>query len=170
MKKTVVTLAIYLLSFASISFGQQDTTWNRLNWLVGDWVGEGSGAPGQGAGWFSLLPDLNGKIMIRKSHSEYPATKDKPEIIHDDLMVVYFDNANQTDKAIYFDNEEHTINYTITCSDTAFVFTSNKAENGTVFRLTYIPLDKNTVDVKFEISRDSEKFLTYTEGKCRRKK
>ena len=170
MKKIAVTFAVYLLSFVSISFGQQDTTWNKWNWLDGDWVGEGSGSPGQGTGWFSFLPDLNGKIMLRKSHSEYPATMNKPEIIHDDLMVVYLDNANQPDKAIYFDNEGHTINYTITYSDTAIVFTSNKTRSALVFRLTYIQLDKKTVDVKFEMSQDGEKFVTYTEGKCRRKK
>jgi len=169
MKTTVMTLAICLLSLVSISFAQQDTTWNRWNWLVGEWGGEGSGAPGQGTGWFSFLPNLNGKIMLGKSHSEYPATKDKPETFHDDLIVVYLDNANQPDKAIYFDNEGHTINYTITYSDQAIVFTSDKAQNAPVFRLTYILLDKETVDTKFEKSQDGKKFLTYIEGRCRRK-
>jgi hypothetical protein len=170
MRTIVVILAIYLLSFVSISFGQQDTTWNRWNWLVGDWVGEGSGAPGQGTGWFSFLPDLHGKILVRKSHSEYPATKDKPEIIHDDMMIIYLDIANQPAKAIYFDNEGHIIDYTITFSEKAIVFTSNKTQSAPIFRLTYVPLDKETVDVKFEMSRDGENFVTYTEGKCRRKK
>ena len=170
MKNALMILAVYLIASASISFAQQDTTWNKWNWLVGDWIGEGSGAPGQGTGWFSFVPDLHGKIMVRKSHSEYPATKNKPEIIHDDLMVVYLDDTHQPNKAMYFDNEGHTINYTIMYSDTGIVFTSNRELSAPVFRLIYIPLDKKTVDVKFEMSQDGKKFITYTEGKCIKKK
>ena len=170
MKTTIMIFAIYLLGFASISLAQQDTTWNHWNWLAGDWIGEGSGTPGQGSGWFSFTPELNGKIIVRKSHSEYPAAKDKPEIIHDDLMVVYLDDDQQPNKAIYFDNEGHIINYTITYSDANIVFTSSKALNSSVFRLTYIPLNKETINVKFEMSRDGLNFQTYVEGKSVRKK
>lgn len=170
MKTTINALAIVLLGITSMSFGQQDTTWQKWNWLVGDWVGEGSGAPGQGGGWFSLQPDLNGKILVRRNHSEYPAKKDKPAISHDDLMIVYLDHAGQPDKAIYFDNESHTINYAITCLEKSIVFTSNKVPSMPVFRLTYAPLDKDTLSVKFEMSQDGESFRTYTEGKCTRKK
>ncbi len=73
---------------------------------MGEWVG--SGQPGQGGGTFSFKPDLDQKILVRKSHSEYPASANKPEIIHDDLMVVYLDNPENRNKAIYFDNEGHT--------------------------------------------------------------
>jgi len=168
MKKMIVVLSIFLL--VSICSGQQDTTWKSWNWLVGEWAGEGSGTPGQGIGWFLFLPDLNGKILLRKSHSEYPATKDKPEIIHDDLMVVYLDNSNRPNNAIYFDGEGHVINYTITYRDTAIVFVSSKAQNAPIFRLTYVQLNKETVNVKFEMSQDGEKFLMYVEGKCKKKK
>lgn len=170
VKTRTIILVIFLFGLASISFAQQDTTWNRWSWLIGDWIGEGNGAPRQGTGWFSSYPDLDGKILLRKSHSEYPATENKPEIIHNDLMVVYLDDSNSPNKASYFDNEGHTINYMISCSGTSIVFTSIKTQKAPIFRLTYIPLDKETVDVKFEMSKDGAKFLTYTEGKCKRKK
>lgn len=170
MKTTILALAILLLTSTSMSSGQQDSTWQKWNWLVGDWIGEGSGAPGQGSGWFSLQPDLDRKVLIRKNHSEYPATKDKPRIIHDDLMIVYLDNAGQPSKAIYFDNESHTINYAITYLEKSIIFTSSKAQNIPVFRLSYTSLDNETIGVKFEMSRDGETFRTYTEGKCTRKK
>jgi hypothetical protein len=170
MKTTIMALAILLLGLTSISLGQQDTTWQKWNWLVGDWVGEGSGTPGQGGGWFSLRPDLDRKVLIRKNHSEYPATKDKPKIIHDDLMIVYLDYAGQPSKAIYFDNESHTITYALTYLEKSIIFTSSKAQSMPVFRLSYNSLDKETIGIKFEMSRDGETFQTYTEGKCTRKK
>ncbi len=170
MKDSFISLFILLLGISSLSLAQQDTTWQKWNWLVGDWTGEGSGTPGNGEGWFSLKPDLDGKVLIRKNHSEYPATTDKPKTIHDDLMVVYLDYAGQPAKAVYFDNEGHTINYAISYLEKSIVFTSGKVQNKPVFRLSYTSLGKETVDVKFEMSRDGETFQTYTEGKCIRKK
>ncbi len=124
----------------------------------------------KGLAGFRFPQDINRKVMIRRSHSEYPATKDKPEIIHNDLMVVYLDNANKPNNAVYFDNEGHTISYSVAYSGGAIILTSHKTENALIFRLTYIPLDMNSVDVKFEMSQDGEKFFVYTEGKCKRKK
>ncbi len=155
--------------FVSKSPGQQDTAWNKWNWLIGEWVGEGSGVPGQGGGWFSLVPDLNGKILMRKNHSEYPATKDKPQTVHDDLMVVYPGKTGAAEKAIYFDNEGHVISYTIDHLGTSIVFTSTKEGNVPIYRLTYIPIDKKNITVRFEMSPDGQKFHTYVEGKCKRK-
>lgn len=170
MKTQIVALSIALLCMTTTSFGQQDTTWNKWDWLVGDWVGEGSGMPRQGGGWFSLQPDLDGKILVRKNHAEYPATNSKVQMTHDDLMIVYLDYAGKPSKAIYFDNENHVINYAITYSEKSIVLTSDKIQNFPIFRLTYISLDKETISVKFEMSQDGEKFQTYVEGRCSRKK
>ncbi len=169
MNRALNAFAILLLGLASICFSQQDTTWNRWNWLIGDWIGEGSGTPGRGVGWFSIQPNLGGKILVRRSHSDYPATKEKPQIVHDDFMVVYADSGGQPSKAIYFDNEGHVINYSVTYSERSVVLTSSRIQNASVFRLTYVLLNKETVDVKFEMSHDGEHFLTYTEGKCKKK-
>jgi len=170
MKTAIMALAIGICGLSSKSYGQQDTTWQKWNWLIGDWVGEGSGVPGQGGGWFSLQPDLGGKILMRKNHSEYLATKDKPEIIHDDLMIVYLDNAGQPAGAIYFDNEGHVINYAIAYRERSIIFTGNRVQKMPVFRLTYAPLANDSIAVKFEMSGDGNTFRTYTEGKCIRKK
>ena len=108
--------------------------------------------------------------MVRKSHSEYPATDKKPKVIHDDLMVIYLDYSGTPSKAIYFDNEGHTINYSISYADKSIVFTSAKITNIPVFRLTYILLDNETIDTKFEMSQDGIQFMTYIEGKSTRVK
>jgi hypothetical protein len=170
MKTTIIALAVTLLGLTSISFGQQDTAWGKWNWLIGDWVGESSGAPGQGGGRFSLQPDLDGNILVRKGHAEYPATNDKPRIVHDDITIVYLDNAGHPSKAIYFDNETHVIHYAITYSENSILLTSGKVQGMPIFRLTYELLDTETIRVKFAMSQDGENFRTYTEGTCKKKK
>jgi ABC-type uncharacterized transport system ATPase subunit len=80
-------------------------------------------------------------------------------------MVVYLDFNGYPSKAIYFDNEGHIINYTITYSEKSVVFISNKTPEVPTFRLTYTLLEGGTVSTKFEMSQDGEKFTTYLEGK-----
>ena len=167
MNRKIFTAAIFLGLFLT-SFAQQNSTWHKWNWLIGDWAGEGSGQPGQGGGIFSFKTDLDQKILMRKSHSEYPAMGNKPNIVHDDLLIIYPDNSGNPVKAIYFDNEGHTINYTITYSDKAIVLTSEKIPNIPAFRLIYNQLDDLSVDTKFEISQDGVKFNTYIEGKSKK--
>lgn len=171
MKSTLITV-ITIFLFASLSFGQeQNNQWVKYNFLLGTWHGEGNGEPGEGEGHFSFDLDLNENILIRKSHSEYPATKDKPLIIHDDLMIVYHDNSGNPSKAIYFDNEGHVLNYAITFpSDGELVFTSDKIPNAPLFRLTYSQTGADLINVKFEMSQDGEKFFTYVEGNSKRTK
>ncbi|MDP4209903.1 MAG: hypothetical protein Q8928_13910 [Bacteroidota bacterium] len=161
---------IVLLGFIATSYGQQSSCWEKWNWLIGEWKGEGSGKPGQGGGTFSFAYKLDKKIIERVSHSEYPTTGNKPLIVHDDLMVVYLDFKGNPSKAIYFDNEGHTINYTISYSDQSIVMTSDKVPNVPIFRLTYTLLDNETVNTKFEISQDAENFKTYIEGKSKKMK
>lgn len=165
--KFLITLALVALSF--VGFGQQGSPWEKWSWITGEWHGEGSGKPGQGGGVFTFAQDLDGKVLVRKSHSEYPAAENKPLIIHDDLMVVYLDFTGVPSKAIYFDNEGHTINYNVSYADKSIVLTSEAIPNVPTFRLTYTLLDPETVNTKFEMSRDGQTFFTYIEGKSKKK-
>lgn len=164
--KIKLLLTIIFLNLFTISFGQPNAAWDKWNWLIGEWKGEGSGQPGQGEGTFSFKPDLDNKVLIRRNHSVYPAKENKPGIIHDDLMIVYKDYSGHPAKAIYFDNEGHTINYLVSFTDSSVILTSEKMPNAPVFRLSYLDLKKDRVNVKFEMSRDGEKFTIYTEGTC----
>jgi hypothetical protein len=157
-----------LFTITSVSFGQQNSSLDSWNWLIGEWIGEGSGQPGKGGGTFSFSYDLDKKIIVRKSHSEYPPTNNKPAVIHDDLMIIYEDFNENPSKAIYFDNEGHIINYQITYSDKSIVLTSVIIPNVPIFRLTYSLVDFGTIDTKFEMSQDGEKFMTYIEGRSQR--
>jgi hypothetical protein len=157
-------------AIASNCLSQQNTAWTKWSWLIGKWHGEGNGQPGQGSGTFSFNTDLNNKILVRKAHSEYPANGNKPSVIHDDLLFVYLDNTGNPSRAIYFDNEGHTINYSVSYLDKSIVLLSDKIPNVPIFRLTYTMLDNKSVDTKFELSQDGEKFMTYIQGKSTKAK
>lgn len=165
-KRFFFLLAFSLLIFNA--FAQQNQVWANWSWLIGEWKGEGGGQPGQGGGVFSFQTALDGKILVRKSHSEYPASGNRPAIIHDDLMIVSLDYAGNPSKAIYFDNEGHTINYSITYAPNTIVLLSDKIPNVPIFRLTYSLLENQMVNTKFEMSQDGEKFMTYIEGKSKK--
>lgn len=167
LKKRIITICM-LVGFYSLCFGQSGTTWAKFDWLMGEWVGDGSGQPGQGSGSFTFSFDLDKKILVRKAHTSFPKTENRQATVHDDLMIVYPDYSESPVKAIYFDNEGHTIEYTVICADKSIIFTSNKIPNVPVFRLTYSLLDKQLINTKFEMSRDGESFSTYIEGKSKK--
>lgn len=167
LKKRIVTICM-LVGFYSFCFAQSNATWAKFDWLMGEWVGEGTGQPGQGSGSFTFSFDLDKKILVRKAHTSFPKTENKQATVHDDLMIIYPDVTGNPSKAIYFDNEGHTIEYTVVCADKSITFTSNKIPNVPVFRLTYLLLDNQLINTKFEISRDGENFMTYIEGKSKK--
>ncbi len=164
--KILFTIIFY--GIIATGFSQQKPSWDQWKWLMGDWAGEGNGKPGAGGGTFSFKLDLDQNVLIRKSHSEYPAADNKSKVIHDDLMVIYPTSSGIPSKAIYFDNEGHTINYSISYSEKMIILTSDKIPNIPVFRLTYSLIDNETVNTKFEMSEDGENFFTYVEGKSKK--
>lgn len=163
--KTKIFFTSVLFALTIFCYGQQSKTWDKWTWLIGQWEGIGSGQPGHGGGTFSFAFDLNKKIMVRKSHSEYPAVGNRPQIIHEDLMIIYMDESGSPNRSIYFDNEGHIISYSIICREKSIEMTSEKVPNTPFFRLTYSLLDHDSVFTKFEMSADGEKYKTYIEGK-----
>ncbi|MCU7492938.1 MAG: hypothetical protein HF300_14495 [Ignavibacteria bacterium] len=171
MKLNLILAAFLIIVTGAVSGQGKNSNWEKLNYLTGNWKGEGSGKPGEGQGYFSFKPDLDNNVFVRKSHSEYPAQKDKPLIVHDDLLIIYPDSSGNPGKAIYFDNEGHVINYSVTFpNDSDIVFTSDKTPSAPVFRLTYSVIDSNTVNTIFAMSQDGKNFRTYVEGKSQRSK
>jgi hypothetical protein len=157
---------------ATISPGQPanpDRRWDGFRFLVGEWIGEGSGSPGEGSGAFTFAFELGKTVLQRKSSASYPATKGRPAFTHEDLMVVYFER--NAAKAIYFDNEEHVIHYGVFCSADSVVFLSDPIASAPRFRLIYARTGTDRVTIVFDIAPpgNPEAFSRYLQGSARRK-
>lgn len=163
MKKHLSVFVLFF-SFVAISFAQQTVESDKFDWLMGEWRGKGSGQPGEGSGIFSFAAELDGNIIVRRSRTEFSATDNRPEMVHSDLLIVYRDIGGNPVKAIYFDNEGHTINYSVDFADRKVIFTSEKTPNIPTFRLTYSRMDEKMIHTKFEFSADGENFITHVEG------
>lgn len=160
--------AVALLAAASC-WAQKEDPWKPFQGLIGDWVGEGGGGPGQGGGAFSYQFDLQKNVIVRKNYAEYPAQKGRPAFRHDDLLIIYLDDVSKRPRAIYFDTEGHTIRYTITVSGKSLIFESEPGEPGTHYRLTQTPAGGRLTG-KFESrAPGQEQYKTYIEFSGRRK-
>src|SRR5690242_10819063 len=128
-------LRVCIFLLAPLALVAED--WGPLEFLIGEWSGQGTGAPGTGGGAFSFTPDLQRQILVRKSFAEYPAAGGKPAYRHDDLLIVYREGAKGPLRAIYFDNEGHVIRYTVTTSANGAIFTSEGGRDEPRYRMTY---------------------------------
>ena len=163
--------SLLLVLFLVCPAASASEDWGALRFLVGHWTAAGGGAPGQGAGDFVFEPGLQGTILVRKSHTEYPATKDRQASVHDDLLIVYRDPDERSEgalRAIYFDNEGHVIRYGITMFGDRIIFATDPAEHGPRYRLTYEREGSDTLRVQFEIAAPGKTFATYVTGTAKR--
>jgi hypothetical protein len=147
--------------------------WAAFRFLVGEWTGEGSGQPGQAKGGFSFRPDLAGRVMVRRNRAEVTTTAGLPPTIHEDLMVVYPAARGQPLRAVYFDNEDHIINYTVQGSENprTLTFESESDPRTPRYRLIYTLKGEDRVGITFAIAPPGkpEEFKTYIEASARRK-
>jgi hypothetical protein len=167
------SLAIVLISaWAVAPVRAEDDPWADLRFLIGTWVSEGK--PEAGSGKFSLEPDLQNKVLVRRNVAKIPAAPGRPGGKHEDLMVIYRDPDSKTLRASYFDSEGHVIAYAVAplAEKTGLEFLSSADAKGPRFRLTYTKGEADKVAVKFEIAPPGkpEGFRTYLEGVVRRAK
>src|SRR5260370_2762431 len=176
MKTTVraVVLVSVLFAIGNSSSAQSSAVdWGPLSFLLGDWVGEGSGQPGQGSGGSSFSLDLQKRVMVRKNWARYPATKDRPAFLHEALMLTYHDSEKEPFKAIYFDSEGHVGHYVIqvSASENSIRFLIEASPGSPRYRLTYFKTGPNRMNLKFEIAPPGkpDSFSTYITAEIRRK-
>ncbi len=170
----IILFYIFIL-FSTFTFSQntkKNSDWKPFHFLLGEWIGEGNGAPGQGSGTFSFDFDLQKQILVRKSYANYPATKDKPAYFHDDLTIIY-KQPDGSVHAIYFDNEGHIINYSVIFSDdhNSLIFISDIIADSPRYRFTYAKVNNQKLNIKFEIASSTKPgaFTPYLEGAVHRK-
>jgi hypothetical protein len=144
--------------------------WDAWQFLIGEWVGEGGGVPGQGGGSLVFRFDLQRQVLLRKNHVDFPATSERPAFTHDDLTVIYPDPSGGM-RAIYFDNEGHVIPYAISSTADTIVLVSEPEANAPRFRTTYSQRENGTVHTRFEIAPPGapDAFVIYVEGSSKRK-
>jgi hypothetical protein len=151
-----------------------DDPWGPCRDLVGDWVGEGGGRTGGGAGRFSFAWDLREKVLVRRNRAEFPAAPGRPAASHEDLMVIYRGDGGGPLRAAYFDSEGHVIHYSVTSSadQRTLTFLSDPAPSSPRFRLSYVKGEGDTVRITFEIAPPGKPgdFKTYLEGRARRER
>ena len=73
--------------------------WSAWKFLVGEWVGEGGGHPGQGTGSFSFTFDLQNRVLVRRNQADYPFNKDRPSYRYEDLIVIYLEPESNRARA-----------------------------------------------------------------------
>ncbi|MGD1146889.1 MAG: hypothetical protein ABR961_02920 [Thermoanaerobaculaceae bacterium] len=185
MRKVAVPMLLLLWSGAPVVCGQgtsaittavaataPSSPLDAVRFLVGTWQGDGSGQPGQGSGSVSFALDLDGHVLVRRSHSEYPATAGRPPVAHEDLMVIYPAPGRGGLAAVYFDNEGHVIPYSVDVSKDGktIVFQSEPESSQPRFRLTCTRVAEDVVDVAFEIAPPGTPaaFKPYVSGRTRR--
>lgn len=154
------------------SIAETTDLWKGWTFLLGDWVGTGTGKPGEGSGVFSFHPALDGRILVRKNRVEYPARDGSgPATAHEDLLIVYPAPGGYEPRAIYFDNEGHTIPYRVTLSAAgpSVVFESEGAAGETRFRLSYQVAAGGDLVIVFSIASPGEEFRVHTSGTARKK-
>ena len=164
---------ILALVFAQPIFAQDvNNGWEKWQYMLGEWKGEGSGQPGEGSGMFTLKPKLEGNILERKGRTVIAATASKPASVHEDVMIIYKNREGNPVKAIYFDNESHVINYDITYSDNKIFLTSEANPAMPRFRLTYERLEEKGLNIRFELAMPNapDDFKLYIEGKNKKVK
>lgn len=169
--KIVAAIASLVIACPLLFVQTEPISCRGLDGLVGEWQASGGGQPGQAAGLASFTPELQGKILVRRSYAEYPASKDKPAYRHDDLLIIYEDAATKSKRAIYFDNEGHVINYTVATSADGCTISllSAPEESAPGYRLTYLEKSANQLDGKFEVAAPGKEFATYLQWSSRRK-
>ena len=174
--KLSVTLLLLSLPLSaqqpSTQQSKETVNWDAFRFLLGEWVGEGAGAPGEATGGFSFNFDLEGKILVRRNRADYPATKDKPAYSHTDLMMIYQEPVGQV-RAIYFDNEGHVIHYSVSFSkdQNTLTFLGDPSPSAPRFRFTYNKAKNDSMTFRFDIAPPGkpEAFSKYIEGSLHRK-
>src|SRR5512140_2178385 len=148
-----------------------DDPWRPWGMVLGTWEG-GDGSPAQGKGTFTFAPELQGAVLVRKSHGDYPATTGRPAFSHDDLTIVHRESDGGY-RAIYFDNEHHVIRYSVALSgdSSRITFLSDTTAQGPAFRLTYRAAGIDSLYVTFAIAPPGSPrtFAPYLEAGARRK-
>jgi hypothetical protein len=168
MKTKFYSLLCFGFMLACWRVPATEAIWDDWKALLGDWVGvDSAGKPGKASdGCCSFSLDLQGKVILRKNHAEYPASEDRPAAVHDDWMVLF--RRGVAVRAFYYDSEGHEINYAASfdAKEKAWRFLSDPLADTPRYRLTYTQVSPQHLKLKFEVAPPGkpDAFQTYIEA------
>jgi len=147
--------------------------WERLQFLLGDWVNPLSGQPGQGVSGESTFEyRLDRKIMLRTSRAEFqPRPGEDQGLVHTDLLIIHQQPGFEGLKAIYFDNEGHVIHYSLIINEEpgSVTFESQETASSPRARLTYTSHLDGSLHTEFLVASPGGQLLSHVKGTLRRK-
>jgi hypothetical protein len=157
-----------LLAAAPAGAGPADP-WAPLRFLVGAWKAEsGEGKPGEAVGGgFTFAIDLDGKVAVRRSRSEYAASPAQAKaMVREDLTVVYPKGGGL--QAFSWDNEGNAIRYRVRSEAGTVIFESEQGSPGPRFRLVYARRGADVVEISFSVAPPGKEFQSPVSGLARR--
>jgi len=169
MNWRTVLVAFLLVGLAAAQAQQSPSAndWKAFDFLMGEWTWVGGGQAGQGKGTSTFRPELGGTVLVRKTHLDYVANKERAAYAHDDILYVYHDPADNSLRAIFFDGIGHVIRYSVAVApgENSIQFLSDAAPGGTRCRMTHTKTGPDSMTEKFEIAPPGkpDEFKTYVE-------
>ena len=136
-----------------------------LTFLLGTWTAHtnASGAShADSSGEYTFHTDLNGTAIVRTTTADTCVAPQAFDCQHHDLLTIYREADSATLRALYLDNEGHTIHYTLSfpAPNTAIFLSSGPRLQ---FRLLY-HLEDNVMTGKFQFAPPGSKaFKSYLE-------
>ena len=128
-------------------------SFDELHFLEGNWEAKTPASASGPAvtGTYSFKKEMGGHVLARHSSADECKGPAGFDCDHHDLLYLYQDAPGQPLKAIYFDNEGHTIHYDVFApSQSKVILLSSPANPGPRFRLTY-DLQHNNMSGKFQM-------------------
>jgi len=177
MEKTKIILAVLSVSFlAAGSIRAQEDPWAPLQFLVGSWVGEETGAAGAGKGDRVYEFIFEGKFLHARNTSRFPPQEKNPDgEVHMDWS--FFSHDGLRDRIVLreFHIEGFVNQYILVPPEgdgNRLVFISESVENfppGGRVRLTLTKIDENAFHEVFELAGPGEDFTVLLENRWTRK-
>lgn len=143
-------------------------SWDQFEFLIGRWASPVSGQPGEGvSGSTTFAYDLDRNVLIRRSTAEFaPDPGEEKGLVHHDLLIVYREPGEPHFRAIYFDNEGHVIQYTVSFPDKqpSVLFESEATSTSPRARLVYELNRDGVLTIEFFVAPPGGELQSHVKG------
>jgi hypothetical protein len=150
--------------------------WAAVRFLVGQWSGNASGEPGEGAVARTYEFVLNNRYIHERNVSTYPVQEKNPKgEVHEHWSMLSYDRIRKRLVLRQFHTEGFVNQYvfsTAESSDSKLVFESESLENLSAdwrAREIYERVGENEFTEVFQIAEPGQSFKTYSQSRFKRR-